>query len=234
MDVQGFELYLARGGRGPSAVKRCIRLVLAFEEYLSTSKSIPGLDQARPDDLIDFVRALDEDSKKTSKGYLWALRYYYDFRNNRELSDLARVLREERIERKPFSIKNFRGIDSGTVDRLAKFGIRNIDQMMEAGASPGKREELAAQTGIPLSKVVELVKLSDLARIPGVKSIRARLYYDAGLDTVEKIANLEPGELRSQVVDFIEASDFEGVPTLPAEAVYTVEKARSLLKIVEY
>jgi hypothetical protein len=67
-----------------------------------------------------------------------------------------------------------------------------------------------------------------------VKGIRARLYYDAGIDTPEKIAALEPEELRTQVVEYVNKSGFDGVPTLPAEAIYTVEKARALPKIVEY
>lgn len=67
-----------------------------------------------------------------------------------------------------------------------------------------------------------------------MKGIRARLYYDAGIDTVEKIAAMEPEELHERVITYVEESDFEGVPTLPAEAKYTVEKARELPKIVEY
>jgi hypothetical protein len=67
-----------------------------------------------------------------------------------------------------------------------------------------------------------------------VKGIRARLYYDAGIDTVEKIAAIEPENLRAQVVEYTRASGFDGVPTLPAEAIYTVEKARTLPTIVEY
>jgi hypothetical protein len=76
--------------------------------------------------------------------------------------------------------------------------------------------------------------LSDLARIPGVKGIRARLYYDAGIDTVVTIAGLEPEELREIVVDYVARSGFDGLPTLPAEAEFTVEKARNLPSIVEY
>lgn len=64
-----------------------------------------------------------------------------------------------------------------------------------------------------------------------MKGTRARLYYEAGFDSVEKIANLEPEDLRDQVVEYVKESGFDGVPTLPAEAVYTVEKARYLPKI---
>ncbi len=60
--------------------------------------------------------------------------------------------------------------------------------MLLAGQTEEKRVALAKQLGIPAQDILELVKLSDLARLPRVKGIRARLYYDAGVDNVEKMA----------------------------------------------
>lgn len=67
-----------------------------------------------------------------------------------------------------------------------------------------------------------------------MKGTRARLYFEAGIDSVEKIASLEPEEIREMVVDHVDQSGFEGVPTLPKEAVYTVEKARKIPKMVDF
>jgi hypothetical protein len=82
--------------------------------------------------------------------------------------------------------------------------------------------------------ILELVRLSDLARIPGVKAIRARLYHDAGIDSVEKMAHMEAHELRETAVKFVDESGFDGIPTLPAEARFTVDYARKLPNVVEY
>jgi hypothetical protein len=81
---------------------------------------------------------------------------------------------------------------------------------------------------------MEFVKLSDLARIPGVKGIRARLYVDAGIDTFEKTAGWDPAELTEMIREFAERTGFEGVPTLPAEARFTDKKAKDLPKIVAH
>lgn len=78
------------------------------------------------------------------------------------------------------------------------------------------------------------MKLSDLARIQGLKSVRARLYYDVGTDTVEKLAEWDPKELRAMLIKFVEKTGFEGIAPLPKEAEYTVETAKKLPKIVEY
>jgi hypothetical protein len=106
--------------------------------------------------------------------------------------------------------------------------------MLKTGLSFEDRERISRQTGAPEYTILEFVKLSDLARIPGVKGVRARLYYDAGLDTVEKIAAMELDELRERIITYVEETGFEGVPKLPTEAKYTVEKARELPNIVEY
>ena len=234
MDEKGFRLYLEKGGRSSRAINRCIRLVSDFENYLSKYEHRGNLDEVQGEDLTDFVLMLDDESNSKAKGYLWAIRYYYDYRSNPEIRDLAAMLRSERIEHKPLSLRKLRGVNLDYIDKLADVDIKNVDQMLAACTTSDDRKKMAKSTGIPQSAILELVKLSDLARIPGVKSVRARLYYDAGIDSVEKIAALEPDELREIVVVYVEESGFDGIPTLPAEALFTVDKARQLTPIVEY
>ena len=88
--------------------------------------------------------------------------------------------------------RDFLGIDPGTIQKLAALGILNAGQMLAAGSTPAERAALAGSSALPEPQLLELVKLSDLSRLPGVKAIRARLYYDAGVDTVEKLAGFEP------------------------------------------
>jgi len=234
MDEEGFRKYLIKGGRSISAVNRCITFVAEFEDFLLGNQIGKGLEDAQGEDLIAFVLMLDASSKTKAKKYLWAIRYYYDFKGNGEIRDLAARMREERIDRKPFPLKEFRELDPEYIEKLTEKDINNVDQMLAAGWTVLGRKLLSESTGIPQATILEFVKLSDLARIPGVKGTRARLYYDAGLDTVETIARLEPEELREIVVDYVARSGFDGLPTLLAEAEFTVEKARNLPSIVEY
>jgi hypothetical protein len=120
------------------------------------------------------------------------------------------------------------------VDRLAAQGITNVEQMCKAGRTSDDRHILAERAGVPPEAVLELVKLADLARIPGLKEIRARLYYDAGVDNVEKLAAWDPVELRDMLIDFVERTGFDGIAPLPKEAASAVATARSLPKVVEY
>lgn len=87
---------------------------------------------------------------------------------------------------------------------------------------------------IPEETILELVKLSDLARIPGLKKVRARLYFDAGLDTLEKIAKYKPDELIKELKVFIKNTGFKGIAPVPKEAKSTIANAQYLRKIADY
>ena len=75
---------------------------------------------------------------------------------------------------------------------------------------------------------------SDLARMAGMKQVRARLYYDAGADTVEALAKWEPEALLTMLQKFVERSNFNGIAPLPKEVRHTVASARKMQKIVKY
>ena len=132
-----------------------------------------------------------------------------------------------------FKLRDFRGIDPKVITRLEARCIKNTEQLLIAGRTRRQRSRLAKEAGIPESVVLELVKLSDLARLPGVKGIRARLYLDAGVDTVEKMANWEPEPLRLMVTQYVERTGFDGTPPLPKEVSSTIANARKLPKVVE-
>jgi hypothetical protein len=147
---------------------------------------------------------------------------------------VAGMLREQRIERNPFPLRGFRGVDPEHMARPAGVGITSVQELLDAGQTPSARDTLSRETGIPVEKIPKLVKLSDLARLRGVKGIRARLYYDAGVDTVEKMAIWHPEDLRAMVADFAERTGFDGIAPLTVEAKSTVARARTLPKIIDY
>jgi hypothetical protein len=234
VNIQGFEAFLRRGGRSPRAIKRCLRMASGLEEYLQQHRGGRRLDEAEAKDMEAFVAWIEAEPKASANTHLWALRYWFAFSEDEELYQLAGLLREQRIRRSLFPLKSFRGVDPEHATILAAAGIHNVKQMLEAGRTPEARQKLAEETGIPREAIVELVKLSDLARIPGIKSIRARLYHDAGVDSIKKMAEWDPEELRGMLLGFVERTGFDGIAPLPAEAAFSVARAQELPKIVEY
>lgn len=136
-------------------------------------------------------------------------------------------------KRNPFKLKDFRGVHPDYIAALDAQHIKNADQLLIAGRTRQQRESLARVTGIPKDALFELVKLSDLARLPGVKGIRARLYYAAGVESVEQMANWEPEALRIMVAKYVAQTGFDGTPPLPKEVRSTIANAKKLPKIVK-
>ena len=134
----------------------------------------------------------------------------------------------------PFKLKDFRGINPGVIAKLDARRIKNAGQLLIAGCTKEQRSVLAKETGISEAVLLELVKLSDLARLPGVKGIRARLYYEAGVDSVEKMGQWEPEALRVMVTKYVERTGFDGIPPLPKEVSSTITNAQKLPKVVEF
>jgi len=226
--------YLRRRGQSETATKRCLALVREFEKFLRDQRNRTIMADAREEDLRQFVLWVESKPKRSAKSHLWALRYYYEYAGSDTMRRLASSLRAQRITRKAISLKDLVGVQRQHVDKLAALGIRTADDMLRAGQSPSRRQELSEQTGIPVNAILELVKLADLSRIFGVKGIRARLYHDAGVDSVEKMAQWDPKALRTMLVEFVDRTGFSGIAPLPKEAEFTVAEARRLPKVVEY
>jgi len=232
MDEVGFRKYLKRGGRSPSAADRVIEIVKEYAVYLSGIDK--DLDRAAPDDLESYVAWIEKGSKTSAKKHLWAIRYYYQYICSEEMEKHASDLRQARIQRKPFALHEFRDVNQSNIVKLEAVGIKNVEQMLAAGKTPQSRLALADKTGVPAGVILEFVKLSDLARIPGLKSIRARLYYESGVDTVENLADWEHDALLVMLGDYVEKSGFDGLAPLPKEVQNAVATARKLPHIVEY
>lgn len=132
----------------------------------------------------------------------------------------------------PFPLKDFRDVDPEHIARLEAIGIKKAGQILLAGQTPEMRAALARQAGLPEDAILESVRLSDLARLPGVKGIRARLYYAAGVDTVEKLAAWEPESLLGMLTEFVECTGFNGIAPLPKEVSSTIANAQKLPKLV--
>ena len=152
------------------------------------------------------------------------------------MASYAGVIRERAIakRRKPFALGDFRGVSQDDIAKLEAAGIVDVEHMLEAGKTPQSRQCLADESGVSLEAILELVKLADLSRIGAVKSVRARLYHDAGVDTPAKMAQWNPEELRSMLIAFIERTGFDGIAPLPQEARNAVKTARQLPQVITY
>ncbi len=231
MDKKGFVEFMRMNKKSESTIKRYVDGVRTFEKYLLEYEG-KCLEEAPPEDMRAFASWGDQELRAINQ-HLWGLKVYSEYTSNETLAIVANELIGARYSAQ-FKIKDFEGIPPEHAKKLASKAIKTAKQMVDAGRTREGREALARECGVPLDCIVELVKLSDLARLPGVRKIRARLYYEAGVNTVEKMADWDPEELRHMLADFIERTGFDGIAPLPKEVASTVATARLLPKIVEY
>jgi hypothetical protein len=232
MDEDGFIKFMKTEKKTQSTIKRNINSVKTFEEFLSKHKQGKKLEEASPQDLFDFVSWGERQFRKVSM-FVAGARTYYEYKANRQMFNAAREI-VGTIYMGSYKLKKFRGVKKEHIEKLEAEGIKTAKQMLDAGKTGKDRKRLSQETGVPVEGILELVKLSDLARLPGLKAIRARLYYDAGLDTLDKISTFDPEEMRMMLVEFVERTGFDGIPPLPKEASSTVSLAKHLPRIVEY
>jgi predicted flap endonuclease-1-like 5' DNA nuclease len=101
---------------------------------------------------------------------------------------------------KPIELKELPGITPLYIERLAALGVKQTRQLFERAKSSVERAELAQQANVPDEVIVELVKLSDLVRAGYVGPAFARLLYETGVDTLEKLAAESPEALRQKLI----------------------------------
>ena len=85
------------------------------------------------------------------------------------------------------NIESIEGVGTKIGEAFRSAGIRNVEQLLEAGADRASRRALAEKTGISEARVLGFVNMADLFRINGVASQYAELLEGAGVDTVKEL-----------------------------------------------
>lgn len=232
MEEVEFAKYLRKKRKKNNVIERNVKELINFEKFLLEKNK--NLSNILHEDIKLYISKI-EGEKKSAKGPLYVLMNYFKFCENNELYSYTKKLREERTKktRSIFLIKDFVGIDQKYAKILAKKGIKNVNQMLEAGCNKQNREKLSLQLNIPEDTLLEFVKLSDITRIGYVKSKLARLYYNAGIDSPTKIAEFKPKELHEFFKKFVKESNWNGMVPNLADLVNNIRNAKKLESIVQ-
>lgn len=234
MNETGFVKFLKQMGKQDHVVDELVQEVVRFEAYLKALGI--SIESANEEHIRGYADALEERHPGKGRKMVRGIALYFRYGGQGELAHFAHTIREQETAktRKIFPLREFRGVDPQVTGCLEAVGIANVEEMLAAAKTPALRDELADKTGVSRQVILELVKLSDLSRLGAVKSVRARLYYDAGVDTPKKMAEWEPNALVKYLREFVERTGFDGIAPLPKEIRNGIEKARTLEQIVDY
>lgn len=94
-----------------------------------------------------------------------------------------------------YSIFDIEGIGPTYTKKLKAIGVHSTDQLLQRGASPKGRKELAAQSGLDDGKILKWCNMADLMRIKGVGEEYSELLEAAGVDTVKELRNRNAANL---------------------------------------
>ncbi|MCK5266146.1 MAG: DUF4332 domain-containing protein [Candidatus Thorarchaeota archaeon] len=232
MNEEGFHAFMKKKRKSESTIKNCIVATKELEAYLE--KLGLTFDNLSVTNLETFIS--DYLEKKRTAKFLWSVNYYFLFLARNDLLQKSNSIREQLVQktRKPFKLKDFRGVRSVDVAQLETLGIIDVVAMLERGKTSELRKQLANESGLSIKVIEEFVKLSDLTRIPGVKGIRARLYHDAGFDTCMKISVSTKEEILKVTQKFVEGTNFDGIAPLPKEVSGSIETTKKLPNIIEW
>ena len=130
------------------------------------------------------------------------------------------------------SIIDIEGIGSVYQKKLKAIGVATTEKLLELGATPKGRKELAEKTGIGEALILEWVNHSDLYRIKGVGSEYSDLLEEAGVDTVVELAQRKPENLHAKIVEInAEKKLVRKLPTLKQVQDWVAQAAKLERKV---
>ena len=131
-------------------------------------------------------------------------------------------------------ITEIEGIGPVNATKLNSAGIYTTSDLLEAGATPLGRKELATKTGIADKPILEWVNMADLFRIKGVGEEYADLLEESGVDTVAELAKRVPENLHAKLGEVNEQKKLvRRLPTLN-EVKQWIEEAKKLPRKIQY
>jgi predicted flap endonuclease-1-like 5' DNA nuclease len=126
------------------------------------------------------------------------------------------------------------GVGEVYAQKLQEAGIRTTQALLEKGASPQGRKEIAEKTGITGTLILEWVNHADLFRIKGVGEEYSDLLEAAGVDTVPELAQRNPEHLYQKLVEVNQEKKL--VRQLPSGGQVSdwIEQAKRMPRVVTY
>jgi len=118
--------------------------------------------------------------------------------------------------------------------KLQLLGVGTLEALLERGASPKGRAEMAAATGISDTLILKWVNHADLFRVKGVAGEYAELLEAAGVDTTPELAQRNAENLHSKMVETNAAKHLVRQVPAQSQVAAWIAEAKQLPRIVTY
>jgi predicted flap endonuclease-1-like 5' DNA nuclease len=126
------------------------------------------------------------------------------------------------------------GIGPVNAQKLEAAGITSTEMMLETGATPKGRREIAEKTGISSAQILKWINHVDLFRVKGVGEEYADLLEAAGVDTVPELAQRNPENLYEKILATNAEKNLVRRPPSAAQVADWVAQAKQLPRVINY
>ena len=122
--------------------------------------------------------------------------------------------------------------DPRFIPNLIDNGIKTSDSLLKIAVIENGIRQIAQRFDADEAIIMEVVSICDLMRLPGVKSIRARLYYDCGIRNLADFSGETYQHIQQTVAEYIAFTNCKRVVPLPKELTTQIAVAQVLPHIL--
>jgi predicted flap endonuclease-1-like 5' DNA nuclease len=131
-------------------------------------------------------------------------------------------------------LTDIEGIGEVYARKLKDAGVPTLEVLLQKGATPKGRQEIAEKSGIAGKLVLEWVNHVDLLRVKGISTDWADLLEAAGVDTVPELAQRSAENLMTKLVEVNQEKNLvRALPTL-SQVEGWIEQAKQLPRVITY
>jgi hypothetical protein len=135
---------------------------------------------------------------------------------------------------KPVNLDKFPRIESEVITKLNAIGIKNTAHLFKRVRTEKDRRELSAETDMNYREIIELTKLTDLSRIKWIGPIFARLFFESGTDTSQKVSDANANLLFKQLVEINAEKGYTKGKFIESDVELCIKVAKMVPKVIEY
>jgi hypothetical protein len=209
---------------------------VSLEEYqkiLESKKLLPGrrILENNISERFEIIRNAGVKNLEELLGQLKNKKNIEDFKNKTGIpKDYLLILKREikSYLPNPVSLTKFPGINQDNVAKMADMRIKNSKQILTRVMGQNDLSHLSIKLDIPPNDLLEILRLSDLVRISGVGPIFARMMYDNGTNTTEKVANSNPKPLFEELISLNEKNNYTKAKFTQNDVFYCINFAKKL------
>jgi hypothetical protein len=131
-------------------------------------------------------------------------------------------------------LTDIEGIGEVYARKLKDAGVPTLEVLLQKGATPKGRQEIAEKSGIAGKLVLEWVNHVDLLRVKCISTDWADLLEAAGVDTVPELAQRSAENLMTKLVEVNQEKNLvRALPTL-SQVEGWIEQAKQLPRVITY